>query len=268
MRQIRIFMIMASAAMVATACGTTPQAQAPSPRETTTFMTNPPRPTADSSADQGLILSSELDGGGVVPVSETSDPSCAIGNAETLNLDCVTPVSLSPEVGEISSSGSGSIGGTTTENQTPERRATSISGAEVFTDPDGHYQIEINPDWHTGGDDEQSDFALWYASVDDSGYLAVSTETRYGSSLEDLLYDASDLGPDDIEIARYVTTGSNGQEIGIFEFISGDQHFLMSIIRQTRYYTMAVVFSDTDEFELMRPQYEAYLMTLDVPAGQ
>lgn len=261
-------MVLASGALVATACGTTPQAQAPGPGETTTFLTNPARPTADSSADPGLILSSELDGGGVVPVSETSDPSCAVGTAETLNLDCVTPVSLSPEVGEISSAGSDSISGSTTDGQTPERRATSISGAEVFTDPDGHYQIEVNPDWYVERDDELSDYVLWYASSGGTGYLVVSTEIRYGSSLEDLLFDATRLGPDDIEIDRYVTTGSNGQEIGIIEFISGDQHFLGSIIRETRYYTIALFISDTDEFELARPQYEAYLMTLDIPADQ
>jgi hypothetical protein len=148
-----------------------------------------------------------------------------------------------------------------------------VEGDE-FTDPDGTYEIEIDPEWER--DDARADpgIEFWLVAKEFDGFFPnvnLLTQTvPLGTKLDeylDLSVDGMDDYIDDADmIDRRTVDGAGAQELGLLEYTGAvdgiDLHFLQLVVVDGDEAVVATFTAPDGRFEDLRPQIEPYLHTL------
>lgn len=156
---------------------------------------------------------------------------------------------------------------TTSTIQPPD---TDFPGEE-FTDPEGVYLMNVNPEWvsNPGGLQGMEIWMVGQASGDRSN-LNLLTALDGGGDLDtymDGMLRGVGATTDNVnEVGRQVIEGAVGQELGLLELTgtqaNQDLHFLIAVIMDGRTVVVATLTSIPETFADTRAAVEPYLLTL------
>ena len=147
----------------------------------------------------------------------------------------------------------------------------TIGGAEVFVDPEGTYSIEISPEWTEVSGATIDGVEAWRIGVGTAEFqdnVNVLTQTTPGADLESYLEASIEQLGDLQLINSTVTTGANGNELGLVEYAGMvptapiPVHALASVMVADGKAVVATLTADESTFAEARTVAEDYLLTL------
>lgn len=153
------------------------------------------------------------------------------------------------------------------------RGETSIAGAQLFTDPEGEYTIEINPEWIAEHGAIASGIELWFINDGTDGFaenLNVLTQKIPEMSTQEYLDLSSDslstLLEDGSVVESAIVTGHEGQELGIMIYegtVAGSlDTFLAVFAIEGDSAVVATFVALPDEFDELSAEVVDYMFTL------
>lgn len=172
----------------------------------------------------------------------------------------------------------GNQAATTTPPDTasPDAGSTTLPEADGddFTDPEGAYEIVIDPEWER--DDGRADpgIEFWLVAKEFDGFFPnvnLLTQTVTLGMKLDTYLDVSVEGLDDYiddaeMIDRRTVEGTAGDELGLLEYTGAvndiDLHFLQLVVVEGDEAVVATFTAPDGRFEDLRAEIEPYLHTL------
>jgi hypothetical protein len=168
------------------------------------------------------------------------------------------------------------VGGNQAVTTTTDAPADTVPepGGEPFSDPDGSYEIEIDPEWER--DDARADpgIEFWLVAKEFDGFFPnvnLLTQTvPSGLGLEeyvDLSIDGIDDYIDEADVIDERTVeGADGQELALLEYTGEVEglplHFLQLVTVDGDEAVVATYTAPDRRFDELRPDIEPYLYTL------
>ena len=152
---------------------------------------------------------------------------------------------------------------------------TAIAGSEFFSDPEGEYSIEVNPQWAPSHGSIAAGIELWFINDGTDGFaenLNLLTQNVGGVTLEEYLElsaeSIDDLMQDGTVLEQGIVAGSFGQDLGLllYEGAAGDglATFLAVFAVDDGTAVVATFVALPDEFEELVTVVEDYMFTLMV----
>lgn len=231
-RNARLMMLLMLGSVTASACSDASSVQSPSAESSTAV--------APSYADPVVALA---DAEPVRTMSSKLDVEAALETDDELVAD---PVEPEVEVAEP---------------------AGSISGPVIFQDPQGYYQLEVDPAWEMDVADARSKVETWLYESDpsDTSGLLIATFPAMGHDLSSYVSQLTGASPGAVVLAQSVVIGSDGQELGFVELTNAGEHIIGYSIITERHISLALLYGNVAEFTSMRHQFEPFMMTLQAP---
>jgi hypothetical protein len=158
------------------------------------------------------------------------------------------------------------------ERDTAGASSTTPAVGEVFEDPQGSYEIEVDPDWDAQHGTFAAEIEAWIVGDPQDGFapnVNVLTQLAPGLDLSTYLDRSSEQGPSlipDFELLNVDVVDGIGSDLGLLEY-EGTQngrplHFLATVAVGDGTAVVATFTAPPDVFDESRGDIEPYLLTL------
>jgi hypothetical protein len=148
---------------------------------------------------------------------------------------------------------------------------TQVAG-QVFEDPQGSYEIEVDPDWEAHHGEIAEDVEVWVVGPSEDGFapnVNTLTQAAPGVDLSEYLDISVEQGPSfvpDFELLDSDVVEGSESELGLLEY-TGTQddrplHFLATVDVQDGTAVVATFTAPPGVFDESRGEIEPYLLTL------
>ena len=153
----------------------------------------------------------------------------------------------------------------------PARTSSNTQTAgQVFEDPQGSYEIEVDPDWVAYHGTDAAEVEVWFVGESREGFAPnVNILTAPGLDLsqfiDDVIEQTSSLMDDFELLDREVVDGIEA-ELGLLEFTASDSgrsvQILSTVAVRDGTAVMATFTAPPNVFDDLRREVEPYLLTL------
>ena len=146
------------------------------------------------------------------------------------------------------------------------------AAGETFEDPEGSYEIEVDPDWEAHHGEIVAEVEGWVVAPPQDGFapnVNVLTQRAPGMDLSEYLDVSAEQGSaiiSDFELVTSDVVQGTESELGLLEY-TGTQnglelHFLATVAVRDGTAVVATFTAPPDVFDALRSEIEPYLLTL------
>ena len=148
--------------------------------------------------------------------------------------------------------------------------AAAIDGAELFSDPQGSYTIEVDPDWQANHGSLAAEIEVWFVAEPSDEFapnLNILTQLAPQMNLEEYLELSIDNGPiffSDFELIEGGTVdGASGQPLATVEYTGDGLRFLAVFAVSDGEAVVATLSAPIERFGSLRDEVLPHLLTLE-----